>query len=249
MPRNLFLFAAGCAAFVFVSVNFVETAMGDSVALSAARDNTLYDGGTDLSNGAGDFFFVGRNGNGFERRALTLFDLSPIPAGATIDSVSLELVVSQANSAQVDIGLHRLFSDWGESTSDANGGEGGGIAAEVGDATWQHTFFPGSFWNTAGGDFAATASANQLVDNPGTYTWQSAQLASDVQGWLDGTTDNFGWALVTDATASQTAKRFNSRENGSGGPILRVEFSVVPEPTCCLLLSTLACAATIRRRR
>ena len=249
MPRVLFLIAAGCVAFVFVSTNFVESTMGDSVALSAARDNTLYDGGGDLSNGAGDFFFVGRNGNGDERRALTLFDLSPIPAGATINSVSLELVVSQANSPLVDIGLHRLFSDWGESTSDAGGGEGGGTMAAVGDATWQHTFFPGSFWNTAGGDFAAAASANQFVDNPGTYIWQSAQLASDVQGWLDGTIDNFGWALVTDSTDPQTAKRFNSRENNSGGPILRVDFSVVPEPTCFLLLSTMACAATLRRRR
>ena len=247
MPR--FLIATVCVTFVFLNTNFLETSLGDSVDLSAARDNTLYDAPTDLSNGAGDFFFVGRTCGRDERRGLLLFDLSPIPVGATINSVSLELVVSQANATTVDIGLHRLFSDWGESTSDAPGGEGAGTAAEVGDATWQHTFFPGSFWNTAGGDFASTASANQFVDGPATYTWQSSQLASDVQGWLDGTVDNFGWALVTDATGSGTAKRFNSRENNSGSPILRVDFTAVPEPTCVLVLSAIACVTSLRRKR
>ena len=224
-----------------------QTVCADSVELGAVRDNTLYEEGN-LSNGSGDFFFAGRNGGGSERRALLLFDLGAIPDGATIESVALELTVSQANSVVADVGLHRLLSDWGESTSDANGGEGGGIEAEVGDATWLHSFYPGTLWSNPGGDFDATASATQSVIEPDVYTWQSSGLVADVQSWVDGSVDNFGWALVNDSLVSGSAKRFNSRDNAAS-PILRVEFSVVPEPSCVALLSVLGCAVVVRRRK
>ena len=81
MPR--FLIATVCVTFVFLNTNFLETSLGDSVDLSAARDNTLYDAPTDLSNGAGDFFFVGRTGGGDERRGCLLYT-SPSPRDATL---------------------------------------------------------------------------------------------------------------------------------------------------------------------
>lgn len=249
MSKNIIVFSTVVAIVVVVGSFFVDRVCADSVTLNSIRDNTLYDSTNDLSNGSGDFFFVGRNGGGAERRALILFNLASIPTGATIDSVSLELTVSQSNSVVADIGVHRLLSDWGESFSDANGGEGAGITAEIGDATWQHTFFPGSLWSNPGGDFDAAASASLAVTDPDVYTWQSSGLVADVQNWVDGTVDNFGWALVTDALEGGSAKRFNSRENGSGSPVLRVEFSVVPEPSSVLLLSIIGCAAASRRRR
>jgi hypothetical protein len=60
-------------------------------------------------------------------------------------------------------------------------------------------------------------------------------MISDVQGWVDGGLNNFGWILVGDSTTFPTAKRFNTRENTSGSPTLSVEFTVIPEPSAALL--------------
>ncbi|MGH6958897.1 MAG: hypothetical protein ACREE7_00285, partial [Dongiaceae bacterium] len=71
-------------------------AAAGQIALAASKDNTLYDdpfGG--LSNGAGPDFFCGVTANAAIRRAVIAFDLSGIPAGATINSVTLRLYMSR----------------------------------------------------------------------------------------------------------------------------------------------------------
>ena len=78
-----------------------------------------------------------------------------------------------------------------------NGQEGKGDDSEPNDATWIHTFYPGSFWTTPGGDFDATASGSTSVDGEGSYSWGStAQMVADVQGWLDTPANNHGWILI-----------------------------------------------------
>ena len=234
-------------AMTIVSCNGLNA---DSVVLDAAFDNSIYADNTSNSNGAGNFFFAGQNGGAAERRGLISFDLSSIPLNAVIDSVTLNLTVSQASSAvAADINLHRLTSDWGESTSDAPMGEGGGTAAAIGDATWDFAFFDGTSWNTPGGDFVAGSSATTVVDVVGDYSWSGPGLVDDVQSWLDGTNSNFGWILIGDETAASTAKRFNSRTNGANNPSLTVEFSVVPEPASASILFCGFVVLAGRRRR
>ena len=65
-----------------------------TVSLTAVADNTMYSESGNVSNGAGTFCFTGRTNNGDIRRALVRFDLSSIPAGSTIDSVSLALTMA-----------------------------------------------------------------------------------------------------------------------------------------------------------
>ena len=209
--------------------------LATTVTLEPAKDNTIYEHPSgSLSNGGGDHLFAGKTGQGRAVRALLAFDISgTIPAGATITSVDLTLRLSRrSTSANKTLPLRRLSADWGEGTSDAGSGEGGGASSRNGDATWLHTFFNSQVWNTVGGDFSPTASASITVGDLGTYTWGSTvQMVADVQSWLDDPGGNFGWILIGDESSSRTAKRFDSRENSvaANRPKLAVEFTPPPQ--------------------
>lgn len=232
-----------------VAMPVVRLSADQTIVVNADRDNVIYQDNTSNSNGAGDYIFAGRNGGGSARRSLLRFDLSAIPENAVIEQASISLFLSQTSSPDFDVSLHRLLSDWGESTSDGVGGEGGGAPAEPGDATWDQNFFPDSNWMTAGGDFLAMASASETVGGIGSYSWTSSLLADDIQGWLDGDFDNFGWALIGDESTFPTTKRFNSRTNSTGNPSLTIQFSVIPEPSILAIGSILSgLLFTVRRR-
>jgi hypothetical protein len=202
------------------------------VTINASKDNTLYeDAAGALSNGAGEFFFVGRTnqGSGSIRRGLIAFNIAGnIPPGATITSVTLRLNMSKTNSGATTVNLHRATADWGEGTSNAGANEGSGAPATTGDATWLHRFFNSTLWTTPGGTFVSTPSASQSVDNIGTYTWGStAAMVSDAQQWLTTPSSNFGWLILGNESAAATSKRFNTRENNSptSRPVLTVTYT------------------------
>lgn len=241
-------------------------ARAEVAVIAASRDNTLFeDPAGALSDGAGQYLFAGRTNLGGLRRAAVAFDIAgSLPAGATVDAVTLTLNVSMAppGALPVAAGLHRLLADWGEGASDAPGPEGMGTPAAPGDATWLHTFYPTDLWAAAGGDFAPVASAVATVGGPGTVTWGSTpELVADVQDWLDVPAASFGWLILGEELAFQTARRFDSRE--SADPVLRprltVEFTpppstaVVEIPTLgswgLLLMAALVAAAGARRLR
>ncbi len=211
---------SSAAQFVVVALAVVgglsERASALTVTLSPAKDNTIYNSLVDtLSNGAGDYFFSGRNALGEQRRALIAFDLSSIPLGSTITSAALMLHLSRSNSGPVNFDLRKLSTNWGEGASDADSAEGQGAQAAAGDATWIHTFYDAQTWTTAGGDFSATVSSSNAVDSiPSFETWPStAQMIADVQGWLDAPSTNFGWVVRVAQGGGNTAKRFESRDN------------------------------------
>lgn len=210
------------------------------VLLTSNKDNTIYAGTTSLrSNGKGDHFFAGRNGQGVPVRGLLAFDLADsIPADATIVSVTLRLHSSTPREGAHTVHLHRVLADWGEGTSNAGSGEAGGTAATIGDATWLHTFFDTSEWATPGGDFALTASAAITVDAQGFYTWSSPAMLADVQAWLADPDANFGWILLGNEESSGSARRFDSRENGvaANRPQLVIVYEGPPDDTRVLYL-------------
>jgi hypothetical protein len=218
------------AVFLLLATASVHAA---TVVLLPVRDNTMYAENGAQSNGAGENFFAGRNGMNQTRRGLIAFSLAGIPAGSTITAVSLEMYCSKAapGSAAQGIRLYRLLKSWGEGGS--NGGvvgEGGqGAPAQTGDATWTQRFFAqGIAWATAGGEFVATSSASTLVGAPGEYyTWSSAGMVADVQGWLNSPATNQGWIVRGNETAPTTARRFGSKDNGFAGfrPHLSLTFN------------------------
>jgi hypothetical protein len=209
-------------------------AWADESLLFPDQDTAIYENSEfDLrANGSGDFLFAGRTGEGSNsiRRGLVRFDLAQdIPAGATIDNVTLSLNMSKTIFGAVDVSLHPVTTDWGEGASDMPGQEGGrfNTPPEFEDATWIHSFFDSSKWQTPGGDFVDLASDIVSVGGLGRYEWSSERMIQDVQTWLDNPQDNFGWMLLGDEQTPTSAKRFDSRSHpiSDNWPMLTIEFS------------------------
>jgi len=226
------------AAVPLIALLAALPAGADQVTISPTKDNTLYfsPSGT-LSNGAGAFFFVGKDFNGDTKRAVLAFDIATnVPAQATIDSVKLTLNMSRTKpgGGSPPISMHRLTKDWGEGGSDAPVNEGQGTTAQIGDATWLHAFYNTVVWTSPGGDFQATPSAALVVSTIGPYTWGTTpQLVADVQMWLDNPATNFGWLMKNTELASTTAKRFDSKDNlnAANRPMLTIWYTPFNTPT------------------
>jgi len=220
-----------CTVFLLLLVG-AQWVQADVITIEPSKDNTLYqDAAGSLSNGAGGNFFVGKTAAGVIRRGLLAFDIiSHIPPGSTINSVSLTLHMSRTSSGSQLVSLHKVLADWGEGTSVAPRGGGGGGPATSADATWLHTFYDTDFWDNAGGDFADTQSATTDVNDEGFYTWGSTpQMIADVQSWLDNPASDFGWILVGNEAHSRTSKRFDSRDNATPAlrPMLTINFTAL----------------------
>lgn len=206
-------------------------AQAATISLTSSKDTSLYSQSGRRSNGAGENLFsgtVGTNGGGALRRALLAFDVAGnIPTGSTITGAKLTLNVSRSNTGGQTHSLHKLVADWGEGTSDAPGPEGEGTGAMAGDATWSFRVLDGETWDNSGGDFEAAASAGATVAGQGKYEWTSDQMVADVQAWLDDASTSFGWILIGNERGLQTAKRFDSKENGteSRRPALEITFT------------------------
>jgi hypothetical protein len=219
-------------AVVLAMTGFIAgSASADTVTLVADRDATLVEDpdGT-LASGVGPLVFAGRNNlpdNGV-RRGLLRFDLAgALPPGAlqTIETVALVVTnLTESNAAPREYRLHRVLADWGEGASSSSGG--GGAPAQPGDATWLHTFHDRSFWSHNGGQFDGEPSARLVVAGPGTYRFESPQLARDLELWATRPELNFGWILIGDETVRQTAKAFGSRENPepASRPVVEIIF-------------------------
>lgn len=232
-------------------------AHGDLVSISASRDATLYQS-TDgsLANGSGQYLFAGRTNQNLARRAVVWFDIASfVPSDATITSVRLVLNVTQANGGNRTVTVHRALTAWTTGASDPDSTEASGAPALAGDATWLHASADGAgggtFWLTAGGDFAATASASLLTTTSGLQTWTSAALAADVQAARANPAANLGWFIVGDESAAGTARRFDSADSAAFGgivPRLEIEFTPIPTPAAGVLLALGALARPRRRR-
>ncbi|MDA8020483.1 MAG: DNRLRE domain-containing protein [Thermoanaerobaculia bacterium] len=201
-----------------------------TTAILSDRDNTLIeDAAGALSNGAGLYFFTGRTGQGSDdiRRGLILFDVAgALSPGLTITQASLRLILDQPrDNGAHPVSLHVVQADWGEGGSQGAMGEGGGAAADTGDATWLNSFFGTTTWTSAGGDFVAGASATTTVNSGvnGIYSWASEDMVDDVQSWLDTPLGNFGWLVLSNEASPNTAMRFTTHENTGNEPVLCVK--------------------------
>src|SRR6266851_2881859 len=221
-----------------------------AVNLTPIADNTLYqvataDPSQQLSNGAGQHFYVGRTNQGSNdiRRGAIKFDFSAVPAGSTITGATLTLNLSKTRNGAQSIALHRALLNWGEGTSKAGlgggGGEGAGAQATTGDVTWFYTFFSTQRWTTPGGDFVATASASTSVNRVGSYQWTGAGLTADVQQWLNSPATNFGWIVTGNENSGGTSKEFDTKENttATARPALTVDFTAPSPPALTIAKS------------
>ena len=227
-------------------------AFAETLVVNPSKDNTLYEStGAQLSNGQGIYMFVGLTGSGGSRRGLVAFDLSAIPANATVTDVSLSLFLSRPRSDATaeTIDLFKVVQDWGEGNSNAGSPGGGGAPAQAGDATWLNNFFNTSLWTTPGGDTASSVSASTAVSaNNRPYTWSGSGMVADVQSWVANPASNFGWMLAGNEASQQSAQRFHTGENTNNKPQLTVTYTLPDRHRSCST-SRLACGSRLGMTR
>jgi len=205
---------------------------------------------------------AGTNANYNPARALFSFDLSSIPAGATITQVSVGITETQhpdpdQHGGPVDsnFDLYPLLVPWGQ----GSGAGKDGAPAEAGDATWNSNQLGLASWSTPGGqagvDYASNPVTTTFVSGLGFYVWGSTEdFVAAAQGWLDDPSTNFGLIMVSETEYTPgTGRRFGSIDSPGGSvapPVLTVDYIVAPEPGTGLLLliGILACANRSPRR-
>ncbi len=211
----------------------------ETISISPSADAVIYStkaGDTfEYANGSGQFLHAGVNGSGGGNRvlrSLLRFDLSAhIPPGATVTQVVLR-VTKDTQGSTGTIRLHRLTRAWSEGATDAPSGEGIGVQAGPGDATWTTT--NGSIvWSAPGGDFTPTASAEAAVTAQGPVIFSSPQLLADVRAMAANASANHGWILLnTDEATGGNSLQFDSRSNPAvaARPALEIGYTTQPYP-------------------
>lgn len=164
------------------------------------------------------------------QRALIKFDVSSIPAGATINSATLTLYCSaEAITTDITVGVHRALTQWFEGLS-------AGVTPGAGEnaSTWNLRNHNGSVgWGggTPGGlsatDYAATPTASTSITGTGTtFTWD---VLADVAAWVAGTATNYGWWLKSAGEATVNSRKDFVSSDGatpSQRPQLSVDYTV-----------------------
>lgn len=230
------------------------------------RSNTADPG----SNSEGSALQIGRTATaGDFIRSIVGFDLSAIPAGSTINSVTLTISPRHNDANSTDqafaVNVYRLSSDAFTETS----------------VTWwrRDVTDAGTLWTTPGGDYDSTVLSSASINGK---TWANGAAlaptnpASDVQVVFGSTS---AWVAAAQAALDggsalnmllaspeiegqdlrsiiqiasddpiTSASGSNRKTVQSQAPMLTIDYTPVPEPTS-LALAGLALTAFARRRR
>jgi hypothetical protein len=183
----------------------VEAAEPIMVTLNAVQDTWLSKPDKSTNYGSNTTFSVEGEETRVKRAGLR-FDLSGIPAGATVSRAVLTLAKVGGDSASDIIAVHALTQAWTET-----------------GASWE-TYDGSGAWNSAGGAYSPTPAARQTVAGNSSYSWEMTGL---VQNWISGTQPNFGLLLKQDPeqTGNQPLHDFSSRE-GATPPTLIITYQV-----------------------
>lgn len=172
-------------------------------------------------------FYAGRRSTGEYQRPLIKFDLSSVPATATILSATLTLrCTSEDTTLDVTFTLRRSLVEWFE------GNKSGEVPTEDG-STWNYRNHNGSVaWSGgagggAGGDYVISSEAVGSFTVTASNTYVSCDVTSDVQAFIDGTWTNHGWWILPVSTGLGTRKEFASSSSATGDyrPKLVVEYT------------------------
>ncbi len=194
----------------------------DVVNLPLAADTFIISAAPDANAGAQGWFDAGTDGGNLGspgvRRGLLRFDLSSIPAGSTVTSVVLRLMVVKVpgfgGAVDSTFDLFRLQADWAEGAKTGNNG----FLATAGEVTWNSRIHGSATWTAPGAasDAVTTASASTAVGSTAytPYSWSGGGVISDVQFWLENPAQNFGWLMRSQAEGTpRTVRGFASRQS------------------------------------
>lgn len=250
MKKPLFMIAAGAIAAAQASAAIVN--VGLTSVTQIRSDNTTKNYGSDGS------LIIGKTTAPAILHGLlaTTLNSSGIPAGATINSISLTLTVIGTGtttnaSGAMNLNLHQLTGAFTEGTGDASGNS-------ANDATWNNrtTATP---WTTPGGDYSGILST--AADDPSTGTLGSetivfasttAFVAAAQTAFNTSTNLSLLLKLNDTAEAENIRRAFfyasDDYPTTEYRPFLTIDYTI-PEPTSDILASSGLGLLALRRRR
>jgi hypothetical protein len=225
--------SSGATLRVAVS-GWVVSALCGSVSSEAVDDAYIRDDNATNNYGITTTLRV-TSGTTNQRSSLLRWNLSFIPTTALISSASVTLNVTQAGSQVYN--LYNLRRNWLEGT-------GNGSATGDG-ATW-NTYDGVNSWGIAG-------ASNTTSDREDTTLWNATASSFNatgsrsvalnasgitvVQGWIAGTTNNFG-VILQNYSGTNNEMRFASAENALAAATLTISYCLRdPNPTAVTLAS------------
>jgi len=195
-----------------------QDGVAPTAAYAGATDAMLQESTPSTNRGSNTFIQLDRDyqtGSHQSTDGLLRFELSGIPAGATVQSVQLTLNVTNPTSGE-GYAVYPARKAWSETA-----------------ATWNDAA-AGSPWSAGGARGSADrgetsfATLNASAVGSSTVTFNAAGVA-EVQGWLDTPARNHG--LVLDAQTNTDGLVFDTSEVGTAGhrPKLTVTY-LLPAP-------------------
>jgi len=154
---------------------------------SLPSDDTYLDATKPDNNFGGANRLYIRANNSADNRTLLRFDLSAVPANATITGAKLYLTGNNTASDQV-VYVYRVTAPWSETT-----------------ATWQS-------WINPGGDFNSNLAYAQFIPTQANCALE-IDLTGLVQQWVNGSLPNYGILLYT--TGSDRNFSFYSKDDSA----------------------------------
>ncbi len=194
-------------------------------------------------NESDGIIFPGQLGNGHTLRGFIAFDLSAIPVGQVITSVTVVLYGDKVDTSSAnDAGTLNLL--------DAS------VQPFTNDLTWE-TYDGTNAWTAVGGDFTGTLSSivgirstDTVTDSAHTFASTTALIAA-VQAAYDSSTDvRFGLDFDVNS-AARNLVRFRGAQGNSDGtiaPSITIDYVPIPEPASVILL-TMGGLCLIKGRR
>jgi hypothetical protein len=173
---------------------------------------------------------------------LVKWDLSSLPAGATITKAQIRLYASNGNNGSVWI-APVVTHDWSQATATVAGPD----HPTSPNKTWGPTGTPGYFSQADVGTISTFTGAAVPVANP-----TVVDVTSDLQAIVNGAKPNYGWAFLGGTTFNNTGPTIGNHAyatqdavDATVHPALFVEYTPEPATMCLLALGGLA---LLRRR-
>lgn len=195
--------------------------IGDNTGNDAAgtEDTELTEGAPTTNSQADALYEISTFGSGDRRFALIRFDLSGLSGPVTVNSVTLRFNGEGGSATPKTMQLKRVIRNWVES-----------------QATW-NVFSTGNSWSTGGGlhesnDRSSTVSASEPTTNSTgagfEYEFTHANLASDVEGFINGDFTNNGWHIGLDnetGGGGQSWVLTSSKGSDGSRPELEIDYT------------------------
>lgn len=194
---------------IFLQLLSIGLEAQTTITLNPTKDTYLNRALRGTNYGTDNTMNVRRYSN-LQQRTIIEFDISSIPAGATIISAELRLTQYNWTYYTDNITAYPLTQSWSES-----------------GATWNNRI-AGSAWTNAGGTYNNSYSAQTSVGGNLNYAWD---LTSMVSAWHSATLDNNGIVLIAEnETSGNSTYTFYTKEatNSNYRPQLVISYCFIP---------------------